>query len=500
MINFAAASAAIALFTHTWAPWLVVVPGLIIGIVFGAIPGLSFPIAMALFLPFSLYLDFVPAILLLTAMFTGGNFGGALASILINVPGTPGSDATCFDGFPMTKQGRHNEALGVALFASVIGTGISYLILFFMIQPLSEAVLRIGAPEMLMIAIWGLTLIAFLDEGSFLKGLLAGTVGVVLGTVGMNSVGVLRGTFGSMHLIDGIPAVAGLIGLFAASELLHLFGQNFIIEDPGKRKVDVRKILWGAGYSLRRFKTILPGALIGTGVGALPGVGAAIANLVSYSAARARSKEPKTFGKGNPDGVAATEAANSSAEGGSMATLLALGVPGGGGTAVMLGAFAMHNVYGGPRFIVDHKDVVYAIILGNFVQVLVLVFVGLALLPFASAVVKMPLRYLAPGVLILCVFGAYPITGTIIGPIAVVIFGLIGWVMRHYDYPVTAMVIGLLLGRLIEGEMLRSFHLGSNNLWIIFQRPISLILFLCLAATLVYQMYRFFRDRKKVTG
>ena len=497
MIDLPAVTSALALLTSSWQPWLVVIPGLFIGIIFGAIPGLSFPIAMALFLPFSLYLDFLPAILLLTAMFTGGSFGGALASILINVPGTPGSVATCFDGFPMTKQGRHNEALGISLFASAIGTGISYLILFFLIQPLSEAVLKIGAPEMLMIAIWGLTLIAFLDEGDFFKGLLAGTVGVVAGTIGMNSVGILRGTFGSMHLIDGIPSVAALIGLFAASELLHLFGQNFIIEDPSKRKVDVGKILSGAAYSIRHFTSIIPGALIGAGIGALPGVGAAIANLVSYSAARARSKSPETFGKGNPEGVAAAESANSSAEGGSMATLLALGVPGGGGTAVMLGAFAMHNVYGGPRFIVDHKDIVYAIIFGNFVQVFLLVLVGLALLPFASAVVKMPLRYLSPAVLILCVFGAYPITGTILGPITVVVTGLIGWVMRRYNYPVTAMVIGLLLGRLIEGEALRSYHLGSNSMSIIFERPISLILFLCLLATCGYQAYKSLRRARR---
>ncbi|MCG8447334.1 MAG: tripartite tricarboxylate transporter permease [Hyphomicrobiales bacterium] len=481
-------------------PWIAVPAGLMIGLMFGMLPGLSVPIAMAVFLPLTLYMDFTTAILFLTAIFTGGGFGGAVPAVLMNVPGTSAALATTFDGYPMARKGRHNEALGLALGASTVATALGYLLLLLLIEPASRVVLKLGPPELFMVALWGLTLIAALSEGSFFKGLLAGALGLLAGTIGMSSAGVMRGTFGSMHMLDGIPITAALIGLIAASELFDLVKSDYIVEDERSRKVSLREILRGFFGALRNFGLILRGSFLGSVIGAVPGIGSTVANLVSYSYTknRARGGEKDTFGKGNPKGVVAAESANSSSEAGSMVTLLALGVPGGAGTAVMLGAFAMHNVTGGPRFISDNKEIVYTIILGNFVQSVLLVFIGIFFLRISILVVKLPLRFLVPSIMALTILGAYALTGNMLGPITLVGAAILGWIMKLYGYPAVAMVIGLLLGAMAEGELLRSYQLGGRDLTIFFERPIALTLLALLLLTLAYPMIRRLRARSRI--
>lgn len=490
MIDLVALQEAVVLLFTDLSPWIAVPAGLMIGLVFGMLPGLSVPVAMAVFLPLTLYMDFTTAILFLTAIFTGGGFGGAVPAVLINVPGTSAAVATTFDGYPMARKGQHNEALGLALAASTAAAALGYLLLFLLIEPASRLVLRLGPPELVMVAIWGLTLIAALSEGSFIKGLLAAALGLLIGTIGMSSAGIARGTFGSMHLLDGISITAALIGLFAASELFDLVKSDYIVEDEGARKVSLRSILRGFFDAFRSFGLILRGGLLGSLIGAVPGIGSTIANLVSYSFVKSRAPDADTYGKGNPKGVVAAESANSSSEAGSMVTLLALGVPGGAGTAVMLGAFAMHNVTGGPRFISDNKEVVYTIILGNLVQCVLLVFLGIIFLRISILVVKLPLRFLVPSIMALTILGAYALTGNMAGPITLVGAAILGWIMKQYGYPAVAMVIGLLLGSMAEGELLRSYQLGGGNLMIFLERPIALTLLAMLVLTTAYPMVR----------
>ncbi|MGO1872386.1 MAG: tripartite tricarboxylate transporter permease, partial [Halomonas sp.] len=351
MIDTDAFQAAIELLASTPAAWWVVVPGLIIGLFFGSIPGLSISIAMAVFLPATLYMDFLPAILFLTAIFTGGGFGGAIPAIMMNIPGTSSSVATAFDGYPMARKGQHAQALGIGLMASVLGTLVGYLLLLLTVQSVSHWVLKLGPTEMLVIALWGVTLIAVLNDASISKGLAAGALGILISTVGYSDAGQMRGTFGSMYLLDGIPAIPALIGFFAASELFNLVGKNYIVDAQENRVVRFRSILEGMAFAASRPLQVLRGGGMGAVIGAIPGVGASIANLAAYATAKKQSKEPESFGKGHPSGLIAAESANSSSEGGSMITLLALGLPGGAGTAVLLSAFALHNVTGGPRFI-----------------------------------------------------------------------------------------------------------------------------------------------------
>lgn len=500
MINADAFHSALGLLSSTPSAWLVVLPGLLIGLFFGAIPGLSISIAMAVFLPATLYMEFLPAILFLTAIFTGGGFGGAIPAIMLNIPGTSSAVATTFDGYPMARRGDHAQALGLGLAGSVFGTLVGYILLLFTVDYISQWVLRLGPTEMLVVAIWGVTLIAALNDAGISKGIAAGILGILISTIGYSDAGQMRGTFGSMYLLDGIPIIPALIGFFAASELFNLIGKEYIIDDSRLRVVKFSLILSGMRHALRRPWQLLRGGSMGAIIGAIPGVGASIANLAAYATAKQRAQDPKSFGQGNPDGLIAAESANSSSEGGSMITLLALGLPGGAGTAVLLGAFALHNVTGGPRFIRENPDIVYALIVGNMAQAILLLIIGTAFIFLAGYIVKLSLKLMIPVVMMLSVVGSFAITGNMVGPITVVATGILGWLMRRYGYPVAATVVGLLVGGMAEGELTRSMQISGGNIGFIADRPITLVLLALLILSLLPRMIGGMKKRRQATA
>lgn len=489
MIDLDALNAAFHLLSGSWQPWLVVVPGLLIGLFVHAVPGLTTSMALAICLPLIPYMDFLQALIFMTAMYAGALFGVAIPAILLNVPGSASAVGTTFDGFPMAQQGRHNEALGLALGASCAGQAIAYGLLLLLAGPIGRFAIRLGPPEMLIVAIWGLTLIARLRGRHLARGLLAGCFGLLLGTVGLSVRGAARGTMGLDLLLDGIPTVPAIVGLFAASELFNLVGREYIVADMTRRAVDARRILAGMRDVFRYPATLLRGGLLGACIGILPG-GHAIANLLSYSEARRAAKDPEAFGTGDPRGIIAAESANASSEGGSMATLLALGIPTGGATAVMLVAFGMHDITGGPAFMRDHADVVYAVILSSLVQVVLLGLIGFGFIFVASFIVKVRLRALVPVVLALALVGSFALTQTMAGPITLAVFAVIGWLMQRFDYPVAAVVVGLLLGRMTEGALLRSYQLSGGEFGYALGRPIALVLLGLLVATFVLPMIR----------
>jgi putative tricarboxylic transport membrane protein len=470
------------LFAST-APWMVVVPGLLIGLVFGAIPGLQISMAMAVVLPLTLYMDFMPAMLFLTAIFTGGGFGGSIPAILMNIPGTSSAIATTFDGYPMSRRGEHNTALGLALGASCLGVIVGYGILLFLIEPISEAVLKLGPAEMAAVILWGITLIASLSGGHLIKGVVSGLIGLLIGTVGYSETGIARGTLGSAYLLDGVPAIPAMMGLFAASELYRLVNTHHLVADEEARKVRPREILAGFKRAVSYPWTILRGCLIGVFVGAVPGVGSSIANVLSYVEAKRKHPEPESFGRGNPAGVVASEAANSTSEAGSMATLLALGIPGGGATAVMLAAFAMHNITGGPQFIREESDVVYAIILANLGQAFLLILLGLLLIPVMANVVKVPMHYLVPSALAVAVFGSFGLTGNLLGPLTMMVFANVGWVFKRFSYSVPAAVVGILLGGMAEDSLIYSFQISGGQWSYLLERPVTLAIIVLLGVS-----------------
>ncbi|MBF7053078.1 tripartite tricarboxylate transporter permease [Halomonas sp. KAO] len=484
MIDFVAVEQGLALLFSSFSPWMVVLPGIVIGLIFGATPGLQISMAMAIFLPMTLYMDFVQAMLFLTAIFTGGSFGSGIPAILMNIPGTSSAIATAFDGYPMSRQGKHNQALGIALVSSVLGTLMGYLILFVMIQPLSLMVLKLGPAEMFAVILWGMTLIASLKGEQVLKGLMAGFVGLLIGTIGFNELGMARGTMGQTYLLDGVPVIPAMMGMFAASELFKLANKDFIVESKASRKVKVSGIFEGFKLAVRYPWVMIRGGLIGVFVGAVPGVGSSVSNLLSYVETQRRDEDPDSFGKGNPKGVVASESANSTSEAGSMATLLALGIPGGGATAVMLAAFAMHNITGGPQFIRQQTDVVYAIIFANFAQVFLLLVIGLLFIPLLANIIKVPMRYLIPSVLVLAVMGSFGLTGNMTGPVTVLVFAVVGWIFRHYGYSVPAAVIGMLLGAMAEKSLLHSYQISGGDLSYVLERPVTLLILALLLVSL----------------
>lgn len=497
LIDTIALSNSLEILFTSFSPWAYVIPGLLIGLVFGAIPGLQISMSMAIFLPFTFAMDFLQAVMFLTAIFTGGAYGGGVTAILMNIPGSSASVATTFDGYPMAQQGKHNEALGISLSASVIGAFFGYLFLFLLIQPLSVFVMRMGPLEMVMVVLWGLTLIATLNDSTLSKGLLAGMFGLLISQFGMATVGTMRTTVGNPHLINGIPVVPAMIGIFAAAELLRLRGSNYLVESETQRGISFAGIFRGVRQSLRYPMSLFRGSLIGSMIGVVPGVGVSVSNLVAYGSERRRSKTPERFGKGAPEGVIAAESSNSSSEGGSMTALLALGIPGGAATAVLLAAFSFHNIVGGPAFIRDQTDLVYAIIIGNMGQVVLLAIVGLLTLRVLGMVVRVPLTYLIPSVLALCAWGGYGMTGTIAGPITVLVFAVLGWLMRMHDYPVAATVIGLILGRMTEGELVRTLQISRGDpIAYMAERPIAVVLLILLVmSTVILPIWKRWRAR-----
>ena len=476
IIDMGAAQEAFALLFSQPQYWLVVIPGIIIGLFFGATPGLQTSMAMAIFLPMTLYMDFLQAMLFLTAIFTGGGFGAGVPAILMNIPGTSSAIATAFDGYPMAKQGKHNKALGLALGSSTFGVLLGYVLLFFLIKPMSLFVLKFGPSEMFVVILWGLTLIASLTGDHVIKGLIAGLFGLLVGTVGFSEAGVMRGTMDLELLADGIPAIPAMMGMFAASELFKLVKSEFLVEDENKRQVRISQILEGFKQAFRYPVILIRGSVIGVLIGAVPGVGSSVSNLLSYIETKRRDKDPESYGKGNPKGVVASEAANSTSEAGSMATLLALGIPGGGATAVMLAAFAMHNITGGPQFIREEMDIVYAIIFANFGQVFLLIILGLLLIPVLASIIKVKMTYLVPLVLVLAVCGAFGLTGNMSGPITVLVFSMIGWIFRRYNFSVPAAVIGMLLGSMAESSLVQTLQISGGDISYVFERPITLVI------------------------
>jgi len=294
---------------------------------------------------------------------------------------------------------------------------------------------------------------------------------VLLGTVGMNTAGFIRGTMGMPHLLDGVSPVPAMIGLLASGQLLTLAGKDYILDAESARTVSLRRILSGCWKTFRYPGVLVRGSIIGIVIGAVPGVGSSIGNLIAYAETKRTAKDRDTFGKGNPKGVIAAESAVASAEGGSMATMLALGIPGGGATAILLAAFMMHNIVAGPSFIQNQKDMVYAIILNNIVQAVALLAVGIAFIYAASNVVRVRTRYILPAILVIATLGTYAVEGSVSGPITLFIFSLIGFALVKYEYPVAAVVVGLLLGRMLETEFLRSYQLSGGDPLYVLERP-----------------------------
>lgn len=445
--------------------------GLCIGVVAGAIPGMSATMAVALTLPFTFSLPPIIGILLLLGVYKGGIFGGSIPAILIKTPGTPASSATTLDGYPLAEKGEAGRALSMALYASCTADLISNLALILFAGFLASFALNFGPPEFFTLILFSLTIIAGVSGDSLMKGVFSAILGLLFATIGLDLVyGTNRFTFNDPNLMGGLNFIAVLIGLFAIPEILTMAW------DPrardGQTRSLGRKSVSFAEYR-KSFRTIVRGSFIGVFLGSIPGIGAAPAAFLSYSEARRKSPNKANFGKGEIEGVAASEAGNNGVAGATLIPLLALGVPGDVITAIIIGAFMVHGLQPGPMMFVMNVDIIYGMFMGLILSSVILLAVGSAAIRAFRYVADIPRGVLFPGVLILCVYGGYAVNNSIFDVGVMFAMGWLGYLMLLYAIPAAPFLIAFILGPLLENNFRQSMLMSGGDPTILARGPIT---------------------------
>ncbi len=490
-----ALSSAFSAMTHGWTPFAALA-GVVWGIFGGALPGISPSIAMALLLPLTYGMDPTAAIVLLASVYVGAEYGGSIPAILIRTPGTNSAAATTLDGYELAKQGRAGEALGISLTCGLVGGLFGLIVLVTATEPLAKVALAFTPPAYCALGILGLSVIASLSGKSLLRGLIAGIVGLMIATIGTDPVsGVSRFTFGEPDLLTGIRPILVMVGLFAVAEMLEQ-----ISAPPWDKadKRDTRLKLPTLALWRRLWKTQVIGCTIGTVEGVTPGAGGTIAAFMAYNEAKRWSKHPEEFGKGSVEGVAAPECANNVVTATALVPLLSLGIPGSNSAAVLLGGFLIHGLIPGPMLFVKAPDVVYGLYGGLFAANILMVLVGLVILTPCIWLVNRPKPWLIAFILALVVSGVYAIDGSLFDLWIVLAMGVVGYGMRWFGIPVLPMVLGAVLGFLVESNYRRSLVLSRGDHSIFIQDPVSLGLLLFALALTGYSVWReFFKPQPK---
>jgi putative tricarboxylic transport membrane protein len=461
---------------------LLMIGGTILGLVAGALPGISATMAVALLVPFTFSMPPIQGLALLGAIYMSAIYGGSFSAILINTPGTPSSIGTTLDGYPMAKQGRGWEAIIIATVASVIGGLFGVAALAFLAPPLANVALKFGPPEYFWVAIFGLTIIATLCSKSLIKGLLGGLLGLLISTVGISPIGGdVRFTFGSPSMQGGVELIGTMIGLFCLPEVLAM-----ILEGSERRydRVEVGRskgLIWNTTLAvLRQPQNLLRSSVIGTVVGIIPGAGGSIANLVSYNEAVRASKHPEKFGTGIIDGVIATEAANNATVGGGLIPMLTLGVPGTPVDAVIYAGLLIHGLQPGAQLFTQYADVTYGFIFSVFLATLMMWPIGLIMgSALHKLVSRLSIRLLAPSIVFLSIIGSYAIRNNIMDVWVMLICGTIGFLLKILKVDPAPIVLGLILGPLAETGFVQATLMGRASgagYGIFFTRPISLLM------------------------
>jgi putative tricarboxylic transport membrane protein len=459
---------------------LALIIGVPLGIVIGAVPGLGPAMIIAIAVPLTYSLAPLTAMMLLLGIYVGGIYGGSITAILINTPGTPAAAATVLDGYPLAKQGKSGKALHMALKASIVGNVVSIMILTFSAFPLASLALRFGSPERFSLLLFALTIIGGVSGPSLSKGLAAASAGLLLATVGLDPIsGAMRLTFDVDNLQGGIQLLPMLIGLFAVPEVItqaeralnHSVGRDKVSAVPPAQTPGDRILTWREFMPYTR--SVLRSSLIGSFIGAMPGIGPAVSAFMAYGAAQRKSKERELFGKGSLEGVSAAEAGNNAVCGAALIPLLTLGIPGDPATAVLLGALMIHDLTPGPLLFQEQTVMVYAMFITLFLSCILLYFNGKAAIRFSRYLTYVPAFYLFPIVMVLCIIGAYAMQNSLFDVWLMLGSGLLGYIMRRFGFPAAPLLIAFLLGGMIENS-LRQALLMSREGWMIFlTRPIS---------------------------
>lgn len=498
MLDYIASGLELAL---TWQSILMIALGLLSGIVIGAIPGMTADIGIILCLPLTYAMDPIPSMMLLLGIYCGGTYGGSITAILINTPGTPANAATTLDGYPMTLQGKSLKALQMALYASFFGGIVSALICLFASPAIARVAQTFGPPEYFCITFFGLSIIASISGDNIIKGLMGGIVGILIALVGQDSVsGVVRFAFGNRQLSGGIPLLAVLVGLFALAELLSRSDYDPNNDPARKEKVKISQERLTLGEMKRCLRTCTISSIIGTIVGATPGTGGGIAAFISYDQAKKTSKYGDNFGKGEIEGVAASESANNATTGSTLIPLMTLGIPGDGCTAILIGAFMLQGMVPGPSLFRDHPDTLYGIMVGLvLVNIFMLIF-GLALTLLYSNIARIPYELMSALIIIYCIAGTYSNERSTFHVLLAVCIGIGSFLLRKLGFPVVPIILGVVLGELVETNFRNSMILSGGSFSIFVTRPFSLTFLLLAALSIGSFFYKALKKRRNSAG
>ena len=476
-----------------------IVLGVMLGTVLGAIPGLNSTMGTALLIPFTFAMSAENGLALLAAVYCGGTFGGSISAILFNVPGAPEAAATGFDGYPMAQKGMAGEALGYAIMSSVIGGLFSVLVMNLVSPQLAKVGLTFSQPEYFALAVAALTLIASLGGAQMARAFIAGLIGLLLATIGIDELTAdERFTFGTKALMGGINFIPAIIGAFAIGEILAkaeegkgLSGEHLNIKVSTKlpKVKELLRLKW----------TIVRSAVIGTAIGILPGVGATTAAFIGYSEAVRWSRHPEKFGTGVPEGISGPETANNAATGGAMVPLLTLGIPGSATTAVIIGGFLVHGLQPGPMLFLNQPKLMYVIFIAMYLANIIMLFAGLLVAKLFANFRKVRYSILGPVVFVFAAIGSFGIRNDVADIWIMFACGLIGYFFKKFKYPIAPLIIGLVLGPLTEVSLRKGLFMTDYALGPFLLRPIAGTILFIAVASVLWNLYSVFIKKGKAS-
>lgn len=473
--------------------------GVFLGTLVGAIPGIGALAAMSMLFPITFYLDPTTALIMLGGIYYGTAYGGSIASILLNLPGTASSAATCIDGYPMAQQGRGGVALLMTALASFIGGSIGILLLMLFAPIIASYALKIGSAEYFSLIVLGLIAASSISDGSALKALAMVVLGIMFGCVGIDIyTGTVRYAFGMYELADGVNLIALAMGIFGVAEVIATVGKATV--GQVNQNVTLRSMRPTRDEVRRSVAPVARGSAIGSFFGTLPGTGPTIAAFISYAVEKRVAKEPGRFGKGAIEGVVAPEAANNAADQTSFIPTLSLGIPGSATMALILGVMMIHGIVPGPTLVNDRPDLFWGLVMSFWIGNLMLVVLNIPMIGFWVRLLQIPYHLLFPAVLMFICIGTYAVNYNNVDIWLVLLFGLIGYLMRIFDWPAAPLLLGFVLGPLMEEHFRRAMLLSRGDFMTFFNRPISATTMAITALILLWGLWLTLKPKKKAGG
>lgn len=471
--------------------------GTVLGLIFGALPGLTATMGIALLLPLTFGMDPVAGMGMLLGVYCGAISAGAIPATLLNIPGTPSSVATTLDAYPMARNGEPGRALGLCVVASLIGGLISVAILASMAPLIADVALRFSAVEYFALGLFGLTIIASVSDG-FVKGLIAGLIGILISLIGIDSLtGVVRLTAGIPELIGGVEFMPALIGLFALSQIIADMTTRDPMAGAGER-VRVHNAYPRIRETLAKWKIWSSSSLIGALVGAIPGAGGSIASFLAYDTAKRISKTPEKFRQGHDEGVIATESANNGMTGGALIPMMTLGIPGDAAAAILMGGLLIHGLQPGPMLFQDHAQIAYGIIVAFLLaNLFMFAFQSFGIKLFVR-VLQIPRSFLMPFILVMCVLGGYAVSGSLSSAWILLFFGVFGYFLNRHGFSVAPVVLGMILGYMVESNFRRGMTMHDGDWTVFLTRPISACFLALALLSIALPLYRHYRHLQRL--